>query len=275
VDQQSRSRGFAPLLFTALLFNAAAPSGPALASPDGRRAPENAAPALAFFFGALPDADPDDATCSPEMVLVEGMYCPSLKQTCLKWVDPPTSAYPNTRCAEWKEPATCEGERVHKRYCVDREEFIRPPETLPIAHVSWTEAEALCEEKGARLCTEAEWEFACEGEAGLPYPYGYKRDSNICNFDRTDLGKMGEGLTDHRAPPDAFPECVSPFGIHNMVGNVDEWTWREGMNPPYRSALHGGWWLPGRNNCRQATLAHAENYFGPQVGFRCCRDARQ
>jgi formylglycine-generating enzyme required for sulfatase activity len=107
----------------------------------------------------------------------------------------------------------------------------------------------------------------------LPYPYGTTRDSSVCNFDRTDLGKMGEGLYDHRAPADAFPDCVSPFGVHDMVGNVDEWTRRTGQSAPHRSALHGGWWLPGRNNCRAATREHAEDYSGKQVGFRCCTDA--
>jgi sulfatase modifying factor 1 len=214
------------------------------------------------------------AACPGAMVLVDGMYCPNVVQVCLRWVDPPTDPYATTRCAEWKHPATCPGERVHQRYCIDRDEYVRPPEALPVVHLDWNEAQSACEERGERLCTEPEWEFACEGEDLLPYPYGVSRDSTACNFDRTDLGKMGEGLIDHRAPTDAFPACVSPFGVHDMVGNVDEWTERVGMRAPNRSALHGGWWLPGRNNCRQATLAHPENYSGKQVGFRCCSGAK-
>jgi sulfatase modifying factor 1 len=216
---------------------------------------------------------PSPAECPSPMLLVDGDYCPNLTQTCVRWKDPPTDPFAYIRCAEWKRPATCEGPTVHERYCIDREEFVRSGETLPAVHVSWTEAEATCEERGARLCTEPEWELACEGEEMLPFPYGYVRDSSICNFDRTDLGKMGEGLTDHRAPADAFPACTSPFGVHDMVGNVDEWTARVGKQAPNRSALHGGWWLPGRNNCRQATLAHAEDYSAKQVGFRCCTEA--
>jgi len=208
------------------------------------------------------------------MVLVDGMSCPDLTQVCIRWVDPPTDPFAYIRCAEWKRPARCDGPRVRERFCIDREEFVRPPETLPQVHVSWDEAQAACQERGARLCTEPEWEFACEGEELLPFPYGYVRDSSACNFDRTDLGKMGEGLIDHRAPPEAFPRCLSPFGVHDMVGNVDEWTERVGQQAPHRSALHGGWWLPGRNNCRQATLAHAEDYSAKQVGFRCCAAAR-
>jgi sulfatase modifying factor 1 len=246
----------APLVAAAVAPSTRAP----LDDPAARLAPE----------AALPPAPP----CPDGMVLVDGQYCPSLKQVCVRWVDPPDGPYGYTRCAEFKRPAACEGEREHRRYCIDRDEYVRPPEALPLVHLDWDQAEATCEERGARLCAESEWELACEGDEMLPYPYGYGRDPTACNFDRTDLGKMGEGLTDHRAPLDAFPQCVSPFGVHDMVGNVDEWTRREGMTAPNRSALHGGWWLPGRNNCRAATLAHPESYSGKQVGFRCCADAK-
>jgi formylglycine-generating enzyme len=106
-----------------------------------------------------------------------------------------------------------------------------------------------------------------------PYPYGWKRDNTLCNFDKTNLGGAEDKLKDLRAPLSAFPDCKSPFGVHNMVGNVDEWTERENMAAPNRSALRGGWWLPGRNRCRAATTAHDEAYIGKQVGFRCCKDA--
>lgn len=214
--------------------------------------------------------------CDPGMLLVEGDYCPDAEQVCLRWLDPPP--YANLRCAEYAKPAKCKVPRVPRRFCIDRDEYAEPAspdtkEVLPMVNKNWGEAKALCEARGARLCKEAEWEFACEGPEMSPYPYGWKRDSSVCNFDRTDLGGPMEKLKDHRAPLSAFPECVSPFGVHNMVGNVDEWTERERMAPPSRSALRGGWWLPGRNRCRAATLAHGEEYSGKQVGFRCCKDA--
>jgi formylglycine-generating enzyme required for sulfatase activity len=207
------------------------------------------------------------------MILIDGNYCPNVKQTCAKWVDPPDSPYPTTRCAEYSE-SKCEGDRVHKRYCVDREEYTEQGSTMPIVSKSWTEAAELCEARGARLCTEAEWTFACEGEELRPYPYGFKRDNTLCNFDKTNLGGPEDKLHDLRAPITDYPQCLSPFGVHNIVGNVDEWTVREDQVAPNRSALRGGWWLPGRNRCRAATTAHAENYSGKQVGFRCCRDTQ-
>jgi formylglycine-generating enzyme required for sulfatase activity len=229
------------------------------------------------------------------MVLIDGDYCPDAEQTCLKWLDPPP--YQNLRCGEYAKPAKCKVPRQHRRFCVDREEFAEaapspcpPPEgtsaenvaaapaapascLMPIVNKTWTDAKALCEGRGARLCKETEWEFACEGPEMSPYPYGWKRDSTLCNFDKTSLGGAEDKLKDLRAPLDAFPECKSPFGIHDMVGNVDEWVERENSAPPYRSALRGGWWLPGRNRCRAATTAHDEGYSGKQVGFRCCKDA--
>ncbi|MBX3212513.1 MAG: SUMF1/EgtB/PvdO family nonheme iron enzyme [Labilithrix sp.] len=215
--------------------------------------------------------------CGERMILVEGDACPSAEQVCLKWLDPPP--YQNLRCGEYAKPAKCKVPRVHRRFCIDREEFAEPSspgsdEVMPRVNTSWGEAKALCEARGARLCKEAEWEFACEGPEMSPYPYGWKRDSEICNFDKKSLGGAMSKLKDLRAPESAYPECLSPFGVHNMVGNVDEWVERERMSPPNRSALRGGWWLPGRNRCRAATLAHGEDYSAKQVGFRCCKDAQ-
>lgn len=215
--------------------------------------------------------------CAAGMLLIEGDYCRDAEQTCVKWIDPPP--YQKLRCAEYAKPSKCKVPHVHRRFCIDREEYAEATassdaeDVLPIVNKNWGEAKALCEARGARLCKEAEWEFACEGPEMSPYPYGWKRDATICNFDRTDLGGPMDKLKDHRAPLSAFPDCVSPFGVHNMVGNVDEWVEREGMAPPSRSALRGGWWLPGRNRCRAATLAHGEEYSAKQVGFRCCKDA--
>lgn len=221
------------------------------------------------------DAAPAGEPCPKGMVLIEGDYCPDAVQVCLKWLDPPP--YQNLRCGEYARPSRCRGDTVRRRFCIDREEYAEAAapgaEALPVVSKNWGEAKALCEARGARLCKESEWEFACEGTEMSPYPYGWKRDSSVCNLDRTDLGGPQDKLTDHRAPASAFPGCVSPFGVHNMVGNVDEWVERENMAPPNRSALRGGWWLPGRNRCRAATLGHDESYQGKQVGFRCCKDA--
>jgi formylglycine-generating enzyme required for sulfatase activity len=202
------------------------------------------------------------------MVLVDGDYCPSPKHVCKRWLD--TGMYAGYRCAEYEEPVVCTSKRVHKRYCVDREEYVKPGEGLPVAHQSWTSAKTTCESEGKRLCLESEWQFACEGEEMRPYPYGFKRDATACNIDRMNLGGVGNRLHDLRAPVSAYPECMSPFGVHDMSGNVEEWAT---LDHGRGSAMKGAWWLPGKNTCRAVTLGHGDIYEGPQVGIRCCKDA--
>jgi sulfatase modifying factor 1 len=205
------------------------------------------------------------------MVLVTGAYCPTVRQTCKRWLDPPPYQY--FRCAEY-EPSVCVSERVRERFCIDREEYVRPGDALPLVHQSWTLAKAVCESGGKRLCRQSEWQFACEGEDMHPYPYGngLVRDATACNIDQTKLGKPQSGLSDLRAPTSAYPACVSPFGVHDMSGNVEEWATLDDGKPPDRGAMKGAWWLPGKNTCRAVTLGHGEIYEGPQVGTRCCQD---
>jgi formylglycine-generating enzyme len=283
----SITKAFSVAAFFGLALGQISPLSTAPTPPTGAAPASTAPPPLQT--GSTPAPAPPDPSlgqqgpCDSEMLLVEGDYCPDAEQVCVKWLDPPP--YQNLRCGEYAKPAKCKVPRQHRRFCVDREEYAEPAQlasvggiadpkdTMPIVNKNWGEAKTLCEARGARLCKESEWEFACEGPEMSPYPYGWKRDSNLCNLDKTDLGGPMEKLKDLRAPQTAFPECKSPFGIHNMVGNVDEWVERENMAAPNRSALRGGWWLPGRNRCRAATTAHGEDYSGKQVGFRCCKDA--
>ena len=215
----------------------------------------------------------DEATpalaCPRGMVLVQGEHCYFNEQVCLRWNDP--EGRPSRRvCAEFKEPTRCASRRHSMQFCMDQDEFVAAGETLPTVGVSWESAQAKCEELGKRLCTDLEWEFACEGEDGLPYPYGYERSPSLCNQDRVVRDGEKNARGDLREPP--HPSCVSPFGIRDMVGNVDEWVTRPHEKPPHRSELRGGWWVTGRNRCRAATTSHDERYAGRQTGFRCCRD---
>ncbi len=229
-----------------------------------------------------PDADELSPACPAEMVLVEGDYCPKVRHKCKRYLD--TGFLAKHRCAEFDEQPECLAPRQFMRFCVDRDEYEGPApdpkatdagasERLPLVEQSWVMGRETCQSQGKRLCFESEWEFACEGEQMLPYPYGFKRDATLCNFDQTNLEHRGR-LRDLRKPAQALRDCTSPFGVRNMVGNVDEWTHRDGHQHPWRSALRGGWWLAGRNNCRAATTGHDEYYHGPQTGFRCCSAAR-
>jgi len=203
------------------------------------------------------------------MVLVEGDYCTEVRETCLEWEDPPANKL--ARCAKFG-PSECVGPRVHKRFCIDRDEYVASGQQLPMSDVSWTQAQSVCHVEGKRLCKETEWEFACEGEQILPYPTGYERDPKTCNFDKDPLLDRKGKLRDLREPEDATAACVSPFGARNMSGNVDEWVLRDRTYGEWRSALKGGWWMAARDRCRPATTAHDEHFHQLQTGVRCCAD---
>jgi len=213
-----------------------------------------------------------ESPCPAAMILVSGEYCPTPIQVCKRWLDPP-GPYHDYRCAEYEE-SVCKVARVSENFCIDREEYVAPDESLPLADQSWSSAKEVCEGLGKRLCLESEWQFACEGEEMRPYPYGFQRDATLCNIDQMDLGRPNGGLRDLRAPISEYPKCLSPFGVHNMSGNIEEWTTIDDGKPPQRSSMKGAWWLPGKNTCRSRTVGHGEIYRGKQVGVRCCKDVR-
>jgi sulfatase modifying factor 1 len=231
----------------------------------------SAAPSASAASEPAPQASPATATCPSEMALAEGEYCTSVRETCAEWMEPPVKG--DGRCKRFA-PSECSGHRVHKRFCIDKDEYTRNADTLPRTTISWSESKQTCEKIGKRLCAESEWNFACEGPAMLPYPTGLARDSKKCNFDQLKLLDAQQKVRDLRVPSASLSECTSPFGVRNMVGNVDEWTHRDVTSGLNRTALKGGWWMAGRNRCRPATTAHSEIYRDFQVGFRCCADTK-
>ncbi|HEY6557497.1 MAG TPA: SUMF1/EgtB/PvdO family nonheme iron enzyme [Polyangiaceae bacterium] len=214
------------------------------------------------------------AACPSDMVLVDGSYCTEVKHVCRSWLDDQKLSY--ARCGVYEPRAECVGARVTLRYCIDRHEYTPPGDERPKNYGSFVTATKICKSLGKRVCTESEWNFACEGEEMRPYPYGWAREPK-CNQDQAELFERSPKkvyLKDLRAPANAHPECISPFGVHDMVGNMDEPVLREAAryNHPYRNALKGGWWMSGRNRCRPATTAHDDYYEDVQVGVRCCGD---
>jgi sulfatase modifying factor 1 len=237
--------------------------------------------------GGSPVALPSDASCPPEMVEVEGDYCPYVEQRCLRWLDPATKL----QCAEFDHTASsgqCFMKTQHQKFCIDRYEWPNKVGVLPQAMASWNEAKSTCESIGKRLCSDTEWTQACEGPSRQPYPYGtgYARDSNACNADKPYIWPHAERVydpktsaeelarLDQREPSGARSSCVSPYGVHDLVGNVDEWVVNVSQDgQPHKSGLKGGYWGPVRTRCRPMTTGHEETFRYYQIGFRCCEGA--
>jgi hypothetical protein len=219
------------------------------------------------------------APCPKDMVLVEGDECAEVDEPCLEWATEPTGE--RMRCLRFG-PSRCVGKKTPARFCIDRYEYPNVKGKLPVVMKTWHQATALCSARGRRLCKGDEWTLACEGEERLPYPYGYVRDSEACNVDRPLSGPYPRwlehppkgvvvSLVDWRAPSGEMEGCASPFGVHDMTGNVDEWVVNE-SGRPYASGLKGGYWGPVRDRCRPMTIAHDEQFAFYQIGFRCCED---
>jgi formylglycine-generating enzyme required for sulfatase activity len=180
-------------------------------------------------------------------------------------------------------------------FCMDQFEYPNQRGGYPAIMINWFNARAICEADGKRLCTENEWTFACEGPEALPYPTGYVKDPTACNFDRIRKSAMNESTVTQfdtpaaqkmiaglfgGSPSGSFERCVSPFGVYDLTGNVDEWTKYEAPGRPrdmaagggkgLLSILKGGFWGPVRNRCQPSTSSHGPDFRFYQQGFRCC-----
>ncbi|MGE0324206.1 MAG: SUMF1/EgtB/PvdO family nonheme iron enzyme [Polyangiaceae bacterium] len=235
--------------------------------------------------------------CPDGMVRVTGNYCKGMVQTCKKhhpeYENAKEKRKVSERCLEYEEPSKCiSKERTPLDFCMDRFEYPNKVGELPRVLTSWLEARQRCELEGKRLCTEDEFNFACEGEDGKPHVFGYVRTDKYCNMDKEyvmpdhtrQMKHYDECYKDERckAEMDRLDQrhkigerltCVSWAGVVDMNGNVNEWVELPGKKYPDRSGLKGGWWGPVRNRCRPTVTFHKEEDYGYEAGFRCCSDA--
>jgi formylglycine-generating enzyme len=107
----------------------------------------------------------------------------------------------------------------------------------PAVHVSWHDAYAYCAWAGARLPTEAEWEFAARGGLkGKVFPWGDELEPggehrmNVWQGNFPVRNSSADGFVT-AAPVSAFPP--NGYGLYNMTGNVWEWT-ADWFHPTFR-----------------------------------------
>jgi formylglycine-generating enzyme required for sulfatase activity/outer membrane protein OmpA-like peptidoglycan-associated protein len=113
---------------------------------------------------------------------------------------------------------------------------------LPMGNLSWDDAQAylawLSQTTGRtyRLPTEAEWEYAARAGAATLFWWGDEPGSARANC--SDCGNPNDG--EGAMPAGSF--APNPFGLHDVHGNLWEWT-QDCWNPSYQGTRpDGGPW---------------------------------
>ena len=164
----------------------------------------------------------------------------------------------------------------------------------PVVGVHWKDARAYVEwlsrvtGERYRLLTEAEWEYAARAGSTSRYSWGKKTGKGRAHCSGCKSEWDGKRRT---APTGSFPP--NRFGLHDMHGNVWEWTedcWRKtyegapvdgsaylapGLGGKGKCALRvlrGGSWLNPAWSMRSANRSGFSFAINQNVGLRVARD---
>jgi formylglycine-generating enzyme required for sulfatase activity len=191
----------------------------------------------------------------------------------------PTSRH--TYSAVRAQPLVYEGRQVRRAQRWER---------FPVSGTSWEDVQGYLQwlratgrRPGARLCTAEEWERAARGADARLFPHGNRLRPDEANFDLT-YGQVPQSFGPDEVG--AHPRSASPFGLHDMAGNVWELV-------DVRTQIPGGSDI-GHNNDTGATKVRirggsffslaetnavvnnwdfTSDYRTSIVGFRICIDA--
>ncbi len=226
-------------------------------------------PAGEFLMGS-PEGQGEDAERPQHKVYLDAYYIYKYEVT-------------NEQFAQFVRETGYDAEGDWKKYAgVGKEKH-------PVVRVKYKDAMAYCRWTGGSLPTEAQWEKAARGNDGRIYPWGNIWDGSKCNWNG---GANVAGMVDiykkrGTMPVDSFLSNASPYGIHDMVGNVWEWCFDwfdenyykisplrnpEGAMSGKFRVLRGGSWNNGYTDdfrcANRGWAAPRRNRY--LIGFRVC-----
>ena len=203
----------------------------------------------------------------------------------------------------WLADTACTQVLWHRVMGVNPSRFGDGPETLynPVEQVSWKDVvdefiprlNSRVAGLSAVLPTEAQWEYACRGDASryAPFWFGKQIDSGQVNFDDTEPmpGGAKSEYRERTVPVNALPR--NGWGLYQMHGNV--WEWCADWYAPYPAGhvqdptgpaqaptesagrvVRGGSWIIDARFCRSAQrFASGPGYHFGDYGFRLARAA--
>lgn len=142
-------------------------------------------------------------------------------------------------------------------------------EKLPMACVDFKQAETYCAAQGARLPSAEEWEWAARGGAeARKRPWG---DGDLGD----QLCWLGKEKRTGPCAVGSFPAGNNPQGVHDLLGNVGEWTTsRSDATSSIRYARGGSW----KDSAKELFRVDRPGVFKATyrcgfVGIRCAKPA--
>jgi gamma-glutamyl hercynylcysteine S-oxide synthase len=164
-------------------------------------------PAGEYTIGTKDKNDPSDAkeilNAYPEhKVKLDAFWIDKYEVTGKQYLD-------FSAASSYIAEGTAEGKTWRTFFSVEKAYF-------PVTYITWKDAEAYCKGQGLRLPTEEEWEAAARGPNANRFPWGNEwapEKSNVYEAGFQNPVAVGQ-----------FDQDVSPFGVRDMFGNVQEWT---------------------------------------------------
>ncbi len=157
----------------------------------------------------------------------------------------------------------------------------------PVVNLTWQMASKYCAWAGARLPTEAEWEYAARGPENRIFAWGNDFDRTKLNYCDASCPLLSDKTYDDgypdSAPVGSFPAGASWVHALDLTGNVREWVadWL-GKYPSESSAnpagpasgdlkiTRGGAWYDTPDDVRAANRGgESLEYYRDNLGFRC------